>query len=470
MSSTFKNPSIKADRIIPDFFELESPELSQFLKFYFEWLESNGANDFENRRILEYSDIDYRKDNYKQFDAFLRNEFLSAIPNNLKVDERLLIKNIRDFYKAKGSEESIRILFKILFNEDVEVYFPGQYILRASDGKWSIEESLRITLLEDAALNVTESLDYVIGQDSKAAAKIDRVNQYLENGVNVTEIFIHSKTGEFQVGELLSLKSTGEFFGTILEDGIIKYPGRFINTDGFLSSDKKLQDNYFYQEFSYVIRSSIPYNYYADTVKSTVHPAGTLLFSEIFFQIELENAPMRDFVDIVHTKVVEYPIDLFQYISLVVEGSSEKIGSTNSRYIFEYDFLIFDSPNVSINPETGTPYEDFRFDSVITKYNKIYMNNAKIGDFNSFDERKNVRMTTAGSIEIRDVQYKKFVETSSPNAKSAMPNSIMHIKNNINNKEHYNFVKTIHSDTLFSMREEFKDGNTNSANITVFNS
>ena len=56
---------------------------------------------------------------------------------------------------------------------------------------------------------------------------------------------------------------------------------RFINSDGFLSSDKYLQDNFFYQLFSYEITSTENIIKWRDIVKRLVHPAGLALFARL---------------------------------------------------------------------------------------------------------------------------------------------------------------------------------------------
>jgi hypothetical protein len=57
--------------------------------------------------------------------------------------------------------------------------------------------------------------------------------------------------------------------------------GKYVDTKGFLSSDKYLQDGKFYQEFSYLIRSPIPVSDWELQFARLVHPAGLRFFAEI---------------------------------------------------------------------------------------------------------------------------------------------------------------------------------------------
>ena len=59
-----------------------------------------------------------------------------------------------------------------------------------------------------------------------------------------------------------------------------EYPGYYAASDGFLSDVNRLQDNFFYQQFSYVIRIDEQLNAYRDVVERLLHPAGMKLFGE----------------------------------------------------------------------------------------------------------------------------------------------------------------------------------------------
>jgi hypothetical protein len=78
----------------------------------------------------------------------------------------------------------------------------------------------------------------------------------------------------------LNRKKTYSGLGTARPSGFITFPGRYIDTKGFLSWNNKLQDNFYYQEFSYVIRVNQMLKKYRDVIKTLVHPAGSKLFGD----------------------------------------------------------------------------------------------------------------------------------------------------------------------------------------------
>ncbi len=70
-------------------------------------------------------------------------------------------------------------------------------------------------------------------------------------------------------------KANAEFLA-----GLIKYDGFYLNTDGFISADKKLQDKDYYHNFSYEIQSEKSLDEYKETIFRLAHPAGMDLKSK----------------------------------------------------------------------------------------------------------------------------------------------------------------------------------------------
>jgi hypothetical protein len=61
---------------------------------------------------------------------------------------------------------------------------------------------------------------------------------------------------------------------------IAKYPGYYVNNDGFLDDAIYIQDSNYYQAFSYVIKIDQSLNTYKTIVKNLIHPAGMAVFGE----------------------------------------------------------------------------------------------------------------------------------------------------------------------------------------------
>lgn len=126
----------------PAFVSEDHPRFIEFMEAYYRWMESNGETLHEARRLPQNQDIDTASDEYVEH---FFNEFLSIIPRNIVADKATVLKNIKQFYGAKGTEKSFKFLFRILFNADSYLYYPKDDILRTSDGKWIQNKTLRLT-------------------------------------------------------------------------------------------------------------------------------------------------------------------------------------------------------------------------------------------------------------------------------------------------------------------------------------
>jgi len=164
----------------------------------------------------------------------------------------------------------------------------------------------------------------------------------------------------------------------LVKTAVWKTNGRWLDSGAFLSSDRKLQDNDYYQDFSYVVRSNVPIQSYREVLKKLVHPVGLKLFAEFSF---------RSTVDL----VIELPTDyaklmvaIFSYLDVAVDiwdQESEQHGSVGRAHtgfgVFlekgfdEYIIEIMnnlDSRSALITPERWTDAgEHFGVDIVTAK-------------------------------------------------------------------------------------------------------
>jgi hypothetical protein len=87
------------------------------------------------------SDVDISID---EFEQQFYNAYATYLPKDVDVDKAVLIKNVLPLYLSKGSEKSFKLLFRLLFSEELEVIYPKNNVLKASDGKWTVDNILRI--------------------------------------------------------------------------------------------------------------------------------------------------------------------------------------------------------------------------------------------------------------------------------------------------------------------------------------
>lgn len=363
---------------LPEFVRSDHPTFTAFVEAYYEWLETEGQALNISFRLRDISDID---DTLEEFIDQFKKKFLLNFPVQLAIDsetgqpidERRILKNIKAFYKSKGSEKSYKFLFRILFDTNVEFFFPKVDILRASDGKFIIERFMRVTTANgpetfQAVGKKIQQRDSTTG-DITASAKVDRAIQFQSGLYEVTEYVLSGVFGTFSPPQRIEFEieledgtikliteniftmvisvdvtngGTGFVEGEVVRminapgdvglgalgvidriDGAtgavrrvaIRDPGTnylippfadfsesengvgatatvnlgpiftadgfYGNNDGKLSSNKVIQDSFFYQDYSYVLKTEVTIDKWIDTVKRVIHPAGLKVFGEV---------------------------------------------------------------------------------------------------------------------------------------------------------------------------------------------
>lgn len=251
---------------VPEFVRDEYPKFVSFLESYYEFLEEKQGtqnNDLieKSKTLRDISDIDRSLDDFE--DNFYE-KFAALLPKETEVRKDILFKNLNRLYLAKGNIESYKFLFRLLFNEEVQIIEPKNEVLKASSSVWSVENSLRVDpnelyqvhtgngtrttfLLPSSAFGVRTVLvngiqtnDYlvnqaykkiifntapanndtikiyfndfdfslfinrkVIGKTSRASAIIERFAVSLISNRNIEDLYVNSKTliGQFENGE-----------------------------------------------------------------------------------------------------------------------------------------------------------------------------------------------------------------------------------------------------------------------------
>lgn len=216
--SLSKKTSVQIAQQLPEFIRDDSnyENFVLFLEAYYEWLETQYAANanstivsttsqgitYGSKNILNYVDVDETLDEFVQY--FI-NDFLPYVPAEISTDKRKLLKISKQFYQAKGTENSYKFLFKALYGADVEIFNTNDAILRASDGKWIVPKYLRIdsTLhTEEMHMNWLSAQGLrIFGETSKSYAVIE----YVAIVGDRTEIYISEIENRFRAGEFITV-------------------------------------------------------------------------------------------------------------------------------------------------------------------------------------------------------------------------------------------------------------------------
>jgi hypothetical protein len=148
MSAIDLKTSILVERQVPEFVRDEYPKFVTFLKAYYEFLESDANASVTSNNLITkaktlrtISNVD---DSLEQFERNFYNTYATLIPLDVQANKALLFKHLANLYRSKGSEGSFKLLFQLVFGEEIDVIFPKNNVLRASASNWQLDNKLRI--------------------------------------------------------------------------------------------------------------------------------------------------------------------------------------------------------------------------------------------------------------------------------------------------------------------------------------
>jgi hypothetical protein len=188
----------------PSFYQEEGENFIAFTRAYYEWLESTNNPLYHTRRLPTYRDID---DTTDDFIVHFKEKYLKNIQFDTATNKKLLVKNSLDLYRAKGTERSIDLFFKLVYGTAAEVNYPAEKIFRLSDGVYEKPEYLEIGY---SIYNIDYVGKQVVGQLSGAKAFVEK---YIRRRVGkgfVNLLYISGRQGEFRNGEVIGLNINNE--------------------------------------------------------------------------------------------------------------------------------------------------------------------------------------------------------------------------------------------------------------------
>lgn len=215
----------------------------------------------------------------KSFEA----QYLGAFPEKYlkgEVDKRTLIKNIRKFYKAKGTDASVRFIFNTLVAGGEEnaptLYNPKDFTYKSSESDWVKGYALKVKVLSG---DPNDLIGKVITQPATstipfASATVDNVRfDSSVDGEAIYNIFLAEETvnGEFSITSKTELTeqidsgdTVGDFINVFSTLGWKKTGSLLIGNETFTFDEKNIT------QFKIKTRQN-----------SSIHPVGTSVYEPI---------------------------------------------------------------------------------------------------------------------------------------------------------------------------------------------
>lgn len=199
---TIENQSISnlIENQFPKFYQDDGPNFIAFVEAYYEWMEQTGNVIGDSRNLLSYRDIDTT---LPEFLTHFSQKYLYGIPDKIKFDKRFLIKHVLDIYRAKGTIRGYKLLFKLLYDEDITIYLPSKDIFTTSDGAWYQPQYVEVS---DMDITETYVGQLVRGTTSNAYAVVDQFIQQPVNNQVKNVLYLTDIQGQFVRGEKIVLQ------------------------------------------------------------------------------------------------------------------------------------------------------------------------------------------------------------------------------------------------------------------------
>lgn len=178
---------------LPKFVLENYPKFVNFLRAYYTWSYSQGP-DLVMESLKQFNDIDLV---INEMLFSYKNSYAKHFPVELKTNFRHFAKFLREFYQLKGTEESYRIFFKAIFNEEASIFFPRVQIFKLSEATWNKDVFFKAIAIKGNPFNLIGS--EILGLKNGYRALISNVIK-IDDHYN---IYFEEETGNFEVDEEL---------------------------------------------------------------------------------------------------------------------------------------------------------------------------------------------------------------------------------------------------------------------------
>ena len=216
--------SVKVEGQLPAFVKQDHPTFVAFLEAYYEYMEQLGKPYEIVGNLSNYNNLDKTTDDFLKY---FKKQFGEDIPEAIfaNANKPFVLKHLRDFYRSKGSEKSFQFLFRLLYKEEIDFYFPGEDMLRTSDGKYTKSKIIR--LVDGSGTDAVFDLSgkTITGNTSGATALVESIlNEHIGVFV-VSTLFLSNVVGTFQTNETVTDGTLSFALGGMVTDYTITNSG-----------------------------------------------------------------------------------------------------------------------------------------------------------------------------------------------------------------------------------------------------
>ncbi|ASD52067.1 baseplate wedge subunit [Pseudomonas phage PspYZU05] len=247
-----RDPDLKPllNKMIPDSYLLEESNFERFCELYLQYISDGAGTHYNNLLNLIRNKYPREKDSWEYLwsEIYKRNIYL----NKDKRDEvsRFFEARKSDFYSTKGTEASYKFLFKVLYNEEVEIDI---------ESKNTTEYDIIIN-----SDNISEDLVGRTIYTATGRCNVTYIERDYNDGALQWRVTIHNLLGRIIVGQEVKAERFPEFDGMVVQG--VRGKDLLHNNIDYINRSR----SYYVMK----IKSVLPTSRYRDDVIRFVHPVG----------------------------------------------------------------------------------------------------------------------------------------------------------------------------------------------------
>ena len=223
LNQNFIRPHVSTliDTFVPEHVRSRNPQFIKFIQAYLEFLETTHGSAYIQNTLPQQRDIDLQEE---QFLRSIEQEIGLFVPREYASTPRVFYNKISQLWRAKGSEESIKTFFRLFLDDPIEVRYPWDKVLKPSDGRWLIDNKLRVSVISG---NPEDLLGKQIRQiEELGVGKIERVERRVYSQEIVYELVLVREeiVGTFKVGNTIQTTDgsvAAEIYNSVVKLNII---------------------------------------------------------------------------------------------------------------------------------------------------------------------------------------------------------------------------------------------------------
>ena len=229
--------------------------------------------------------------NYSKPKALVHGDAVLDVVSDRGIITGILIKNAGSNYTVAPDVRIVETDLKVYLSS-TDIGVPRNIRIINNGGAYHNDTTLDSTIRSNYILKVSDFTTFRIGETIVQGDTARATVTAWRDGSNI--LSVKDVTGLFREG--LEIKGLAKGNTATLDS--ISYTeftpeiktyfdnlGSYSDDQGIVSSsNQKITDTYYYQDYSYVIQSKTSIDVWRDLIKSTTHPAGFQLFGEVIIE------------------------------------------------------------------------------------------------------------------------------------------------------------------------------------------